>query len=264
MVPLTVNEYTVKDSFSFADEIRLQESNYIMASLDVDSLFTNIPLQETNEICVNQLFTEPTTTVNGLLREEFRRLLEFCSMESFFLFNDNYYKQVDGVAMGSPLGPTLANAFMCYYERKWLEECPSDFKPKYYKRYVDDIFVLFSSSEHVDSFLSYMNSKHPNIHFTKEVENNNSLSFLDVLTTREGSNFITDVYRKPTFSGVFTNFTSFLPIYFKHGLIYSLLFRSFRICSDFSRFHAEVDNIKKILSRNSYPNSVIDFCIRTF
>ena len=52
--------------------------------------------------------------------------------------------------MGSPLGPTLANAFFCFYERKWLEKSPLEFKPVFYRRYVDDIFVLFKSPDDLE------------------------------------------------------------------------------------------------------------------
>ena len=79
--------------------------------------------------------------------------------------NNKRYKKIDGVAMGSPLGPTPAKAILCHYERKWLNECPSQFKPVVYKRYVDDIFVLFKSKEHLKLFVNYMNSKHRNIKF---------------------------------------------------------------------------------------------------
>ena len=60
-----------------------------------------------------------------------------------------FYRQIDGVAMGFPLEPTLANVFLCHHEKKWVNDCPNNFKPVFYKRYVDDIFVLFKKSEHV-------------------------------------------------------------------------------------------------------------------
>ena len=80
--------------------------------------------------------------------------------------------------MGSPLGPTLANAFLYHYEMEWLDSCPIVFKPKLYKRYVDDIFVMFQSRDHVKKFVDYMNTKHNNIRFTFEIEDQNSFSFL--------------------------------------------------------------------------------------
>ena len=71
-----------------------------------------------------------------------------------------FYTQVDGVAMRSPLGPSLANAFLCHHETKWLNDCTKKFKPVFYKRYVDEIFGLFKRLEHVKPFVDYMNCKH--------------------------------------------------------------------------------------------------------
>ena len=92
-------------------------------------------------------------------------MLSLTTKESIFLFDMAFYTQVDGEAMGSPLGPSLANAFLCHHETKWLNDCPKKFKPVFYKRYVDDIFVLFKRPEHVKTFVDYMNSKHKNINF---------------------------------------------------------------------------------------------------
>ena len=140
--PLTHNEFTVKDSFSFAKEITKYDSSLFMASLDVESLFINIPLKETINICVSDLHNK--NLYNGKLnKSDLFKLLETATSESSFIFNFLLYKQIDGVAMGSPLGPTLANAFLCHYEKEWLDNCPSHFKPIVYRRYVDDIFVLF-------------------------------------------------------------------------------------------------------------------------
>ena len=62
--------------------------------------------------------------------------------ESIFMFNNKFCKQIDGVTMGSPLGPTLANIFMCSFKNKWLQDCPHGLKPVFYRRHVDDIFVF--------------------------------------------------------------------------------------------------------------------------
>ena len=96
------------------------------------------------------------------------------------MFNDILYKQKDGLAMGSPLGPTMANVFLLFYEMKWLEQCPNKFKPVFYRRYVDDIFVLFESAEHLSKFHAYLNTCHPNMSFSFEQETNGKLAFLNV------------------------------------------------------------------------------------
>ena len=109
--PLTKNEYTVKDSFQFAEEICEQDPTLTMGCLDVDLLFTNILLDETIDICINQLF-ENTDTVEDFKKSELKQLLCLATKESYFIFNGLLYKQVDGVAMGSPLEPSIANAFL--------------------------------------------------------------------------------------------------------------------------------------------------------
>ena len=92
-----------------------QDSEFFMGSVDVDSLFTNIPLAETIDICTDTLFENMEKV--GLSKIEFKELLSLATKESYFIFNGQLYKQVDGVAMGSPLGPTLANAFLVHFEK---------------------------------------------------------------------------------------------------------------------------------------------------
>ena len=118
--PLTTNSFTIKNSISFAKEINSLEinPNFVLASFDVTSLFTNIPLDETISICLNQLFVNDDDEFNKFSRSQFKSLLELSVKESAFIFNDKLYKQVDGVAMGSPLGPTFANAFLCFHEQQ--------------------------------------------------------------------------------------------------------------------------------------------------
>ena len=187
-------------------------------------------------------------------------MLSLTTKESIILFDNIYYSQVDGVAMGSPLGPTLANVFLCHHERKWLEDCPERFRHVYW--YVDDIFVLFKKPEQL--FVNYMKRKHNNIIFTFEAEKNGKLRFLDVNIFREKGNFVTSVYRKDTFSGVYTNFISFIPLEYKFGLVYALLNRCFCLTSDLFKFHMEVETLKKLFLKNGYSKRFFDTCISKF
>ena len=164
--------------------------------------------------------------------------------------------------MGSPLGPTLANAFLCHFEKQWLSDCPQDFCPNIYRRYVDDIFVTFKSYEQLKKF-EYMNTKHANIKFTFEYEHNNSFSFLDVKICRENNKLIASVYRKRTFSGVFINLKSFIPTVYKFGLVYTLLHRCINITSSYEKFHG-LNGLNQILKLNGYPTQFIDRCIKQF
>ena len=137
--PLTTNDYMLKDTFEFSSDILNQNLNLFMASYFVDPLFTNIPLDETINSIIEKLFSE-NETVHNFNRDQFKYLLTLATKESYFLFDGELYQQVDGVAMRSPLGPTLANIFLCHYEDIWLRNCSLECKPTYYKRYV---FVLF-------------------------------------------------------------------------------------------------------------------------
>ena len=121
---LSHSEFTVKDSFSFAREITKYDSSYFMASLGVESLFTNIPLKEAKYNFLSDLHNK--NLYNGKLNKfDLFKLLETTTSGSS-IFDFLLYKQINGVAMGSPLGPTLATAFLCLY-KKW-GNCPSHFK----------------------------------------------------------------------------------------------------------------------------------------
>ena len=98
--------------------------------------------------------------VENLTKTEFKNLLDLACKNALFVFDGIHYHQIDGVAVGSPLGPCLTNIFMSYHEKIWLHECPDDIKPKFYCRYVDDIFILCESREKLARFKDYFNSKH--------------------------------------------------------------------------------------------------------
>ena len=144
------NEFTVKDFLAFAEEIVYQDSKLFMGTLDVDSLFTNIPLEETINICTNLLYNNEDV-IESITKSEFKNLLSLASQESYFIFKS---------------------------EVKWLEQCPKEFKPVFYRRYVDDIFVLFESAEHLSKFCDYFNSRHPNMYFSFEQKKMESCHFL--------------------------------------------------------------------------------------
>ena len=117
--PFTSNNYTVKDSLDFAKDITQQSSKLFMASFDVDSLFTNVPLDETIEICVNQL-SKSSQMVSGLNKQQVLEVFSLTTKENIILFDHKSHSQIDGVAMGSLLGPTLANIGIKFLSQKLL------------------------------------------------------------------------------------------------------------------------------------------------
>ena len=119
------------------------------------------------------------------------------------------FQQIDGVAMGSPLSPALANIFVGYYVNILFA---SNSKTFLYQRYVDDIFLIFTTEAQCDQFLAVLNCLHPSLRFTVEKEENGVLPFLDVKIEKKSTNeFLTSDYRKPTFTGLYTNGNFFEP-----------------------------------------------------
>ena len=106
-----------KNLFILLKKLLINSMISLWVVLDVDSLFTNIALEETIEICTNKLFKE-SETVEGLSKTEFKELLSLATLHSHFIFDETLYKQIDGVFMGSPLSPTLAYAFLVYRKKK--------------------------------------------------------------------------------------------------------------------------------------------------
>ena len=140
--------------------------------------------------------------------------------QGLFLHKDTVYKQINGVMMGSPLGPTVANFFMANLETKLFEET-SQTHPKLYLRYVDDIFAVFDDQQSCTQFLDTLNSQHPNIKFTVE-KSTGTLAFLDVKIKINENDF--DTWRKPTSLGLLLNFDAICPKHWKEGLLFSKLF----------------------------------------
>ena len=112
--------------------------------------------------------------------------------------------------------------------------------------------------------ICYLNLQHAHIDFTSEIEMNNSLSFLGIRIVRDNNKFSTSVYRKPTFSGVFTNFDTFIPNSYKYALIFTMLHRDLKLCSNSEIFYQEFEKSKNIFRNNGYPINFSDFCIKKY
>ncbi|XP_066952240.1 uncharacterized protein [Macrobrachium rosenbergii] len=165
---LTSNKYTVTNSEHFKQRILPQDSDLFMASFDVESLFTNIPVRETIDIILDKLFPTLDSSYHNFSRSHFKMFLELAVLDTAFIFNGVLFRQIEGMAMGSPLGPTFANIFMCSLEEQLLDECPLAYRPLFYARYVDDTFILFKQDHDAERFLEFSNSYHHNITFTIE------------------------------------------------------------------------------------------------
>src|ERR1700755_1504877 len=98
------------------------------------------------------LIAIPTHSKLCLTKSLFHQLLSLSVNDTIFTFEDNFYKQIDCMPMGSPQGLTFADIFLSHFETIWLNQCPPDFKPITYKHYIDDCFLIFKHKFHSDLF----------------------------------------------------------------------------------------------------------------
>ena len=159
------NEYIINSTLDFPDMIQNQpplteDEEYV--SYDVESLFTNVPINDTIDYIIDQIYVQnklPIICTELIMK----RLLLKLSTESTFIFQSNFYKQTDGCTMGGPLSVTLANIYLTKMENE-IVKCVT---PPFYKRYVDDVIVRRKIRE-PDYLFHAMNNYHPKIHFTIE------------------------------------------------------------------------------------------------
>ena len=125
-----------------------------------------------------------------------------------------------------------------------------------YRRFVDDTFSVVSSRGEALEFLQCLNSLHPSLRFTMEGEEDGRLPFLDVLVRKEEKGFSTAIYRKPTFTGLYTRWDSYCSTNQKISLIRSLTHRAKKICSP-QHLKAETEKLLVLFEKNGYPTPIV-------
>lgn len=232
-----------KDFIEKIQNITLEEDD-ILVSFDVVSLFTKIPMNETLEL------------VKNLLPNDHVELIKMCVQSTCFSYRNEYYKQIEGAAMGSPLSPVLADIFMQNFEKNALEATTT--KPKLWLRYVDDTFIIWPHGEEkLEKFLREINSIHQNIQFTMEKENNGKLPFLDVLVSRNKNGKLGHgIYRKPTHTDRYLHATSHHHPKQKTGILKTLATRAIRLC-DQDHLEKEESHLASALKSNGYTTKEI-------
>ena len=168
--------------------------------------------------------------------------------QTHFLFSGNYYDKIDGVAMGSPLVPVLANLFMGFHEERWLKNYSGTY-PLFYRRYVDDIICVFNDESDATLFFLLFEQKTRKIKFTIELENYGKLAFLDVFIDNSfnSSTFITSIFHKSTYTGLLTIFLRFTSFTYKVGLIRCLIDSAYKINNTVFGFNQDMAKLTEIL-----------------
>ncbi len=249
----------VLNSYSFVDEIKnitVCESD-ILVSYDVVSLYTKVPVKESLTCIRAKLETDDTLSDRtNLTVDEIVKACALCLGSTYFTFQNTFYHQTEGLPMGSPLSPIVANIFMENFEEKAISSFHRP--PKIWKRYVDDTFVVISKFA-ARTFFAHLNSQNQAIKFTAEYEKlEGTLPFLDCLIVRDPDGKLqTTVYRKPTNTGRYMQFNSSHSLSTKRGFIKGLFLRAQRICSTENLLLKENSTIISELQMNGYPLKLI-------
>lgn len=253
--------YTVRNNIELTDKIKniRVENSFKLASLDVTNLFTNIPRKE-----VLDLIKQKITDANHMLDDQIKELinlLNLCLEQNFFSFNGETYYQNEGLAMGSPLSPILADIFMHNFESTYIIK-NQKYKNNliYYYRYVDDILILWSGTT-IDlmEFVTYLNTLHQTIKFTAELENDQKqINFLDLTISIKNNNHYFEIFRKPTHTGVIIDNSSNHPFQHKSAAFHSYIERILKIPLSTESFNRELKIIKQIAYHHNFNPTLID------
>ena len=259
--PLTQNEYALKDSFDAVERIQniprqfLNNDEYTFISLDVVSLFTNVPLDRTVNIILDRVYNK--NLINTTLKKTtLKKLIKDTCQKTAFLYKNEVYEQRDGVSMGASLGPVLANIIMTECEQKVLPKLIKKGSIKFYARYVDDTLLLVKRSQ-IKTILDKFNKFNKNLRFTVDCFDNIVPHFLDLEICPDGIG----VFRKKTHTGQYQHASSFTPWKWKTAWIRSMITRGKRICAK-NKLPTELKTIKQFASWNKYPRSVVNSIIK--
>jgi hypothetical protein len=249
----------IKNSMEFMNKLKdvRVDDDELMVSFDVKALYPSIPYDLALKVCSSYIYKDPEFEKSiGFSIITFLELLKFCMENTYFHFNDQFYRQSKGLPMGASMSVTVANLVMEYWEVTTFQ-FHTDLTPKYLDRYIDDIFSIIKK-ENSTATLKLLNDFHPDIQFTTEEENSNCIPFLDALVSRTSTGeLVFTVYRKPSHSGRYLNFASSNPISHKMSVISSLFHRASNLCSNKSLYLKERDVIIADLNQNGYPSDLI-------
>ena len=177
-------------------------------------------------------------------------LIELCTKDMFFQFNNEFYEQIYGFAMGNPLSPVLAGLFLEHVETEILPKY-TGIKPVFWKRYVDDIISLVPPEFDLNKYMHFINNIYPSLKFTFEWEMNGQIPFLDVNIFNLGHELKFSVYRKFADYSSYLHFFAYTSTTIKIGLVVSLFLRALRVCSK-EYLMNEMNFVKSSLRKLAY------------
>ena len=254
------SKFSIKNSFELVENIKNINipNNAKLISFDVQNLFPSIPPNETL-ILVEELLTKNNT--NYIIKQDILEALSVCLDQNYFEFDNTVYISKEGLIMGNPLSPLLAEIFMDNLEKVIHQHNLSN-NFLYWYRYVDDILACFVGTERqLQSFLNYINSIHTNIKFTLEIKQNNSINFLDLTITKQNNKHDFSIFHKPSYTDITIHNKSSHPYTHKISAFNSFIHRLLNIPLSKENFNKELNIIKQMAVNNGYQANMIDTII---
>ena len=243
------------DFLRMLQQLGILPKNTLLVTLDVSSLYTNIPNIEGIEACKTLLERERPASRHPTNNSLVELLTQVLTMNNFD-FDEKHYLQVGGTAMGTRVAPCYANTFMGWFEDMFVYSYHT--LPELWKRYIDDIFVIWThSDQELNEFIAYLNHCMPSIKFEAEISQE-TVNFLDVKVSLDPEgHIITDLYTKPTDSHNYLDYRSAHPKHCRSGIPYSQFLRLRRICSYTETFVQRCREMSKHFIRANYPPHII-------
>ena len=248
----------IKDTTDFVTKIEAcppLPDGAILVTLDVTALYTNIPHWEGLAVIKN-LLTKSRPTTSQPTNQDILRLLSLVLTLNHFEFDNSFFTQKGGVAMGSKVSPSFANLFMSNFEEKYVYTYP--IKPILWLRFIDDIKMVWThGTENLNMFVTHLNSVHNSIKFTIDMSPL-QINFLDTTVKLDANRkMYTTLYTKPTDSHTYLHYTSAHPTHQKKSGPYSQLVRIRRICTKYIDFVTNAEKIISYYKTRGYPNLIL-------
>ena len=270
-IPPQTRSY-VRDDIDFLPKLTRNldlHNKYILTTFDVESLYTNID-NELGITAIKYWIQKCPELIHPRFSEEFiTDSIKFILENNTFHFNDNYYLQVKGTAMGTKMAPTYANLVLAYLEENLYSKVNEtkgtefmEFIQTNFLRYLDDCFIIWPNSKYnIDEFTKDLNNMHPKLNFIQE-SSLNEIPFLDIKVLLNNNQVSTDIYYKPTDTHHFLPFNSSHPRHTKVSIPYSQARRLCTIIDDELQLKNRLNEMKDFFLLRGYPSLLIDDSIK--
>ena len=255
----------LRDTTDFLNKLpSTTPENTILVSFDVESLYSNI-CHDLGLTAIKYWLENYTNEIPNRFSNEFiLDSLSFVLENNTFQFNDTFFKQTKGTAMGTKVAPTYATLTIGYLEQELYKQISDEFGENYgkefkekWKRFLDDCFILWTRSENELEKLHFiLNNLHKHINFTIE-KNTTELSFLDCLVKKKNNKIETDIFYKSTDSKTYLLFQSCHPKHIKVSIPFSLARRLKTIISEPQILEHRFKELEKLLTKQKYPITLI-------